>query len=344
MEPAPCGTPLPKGSTRHCAGPVQLPHPHQKRNAKTTPAAMPLSGTPAPNKRKKSSRIITDLSHITQDVDQDDVDAEAAELDLGTKIKAPKDVMLEELSLLKNKGSKMFRMRQQRVERFIYENNPDIVTESMENLHNLATPTKDGDADAGQANGDLANGGQTDAGGHAETNGSAPESETQGEDGSVKTAAENGEEGGQNGVDGADGATEKEKELEEEEKKGSEYLKTYISPWERAMKGDAELTATMKVQMPGPYVHEDPPNVKSFNRMAIPYGGFEKASQLMTFQMPDIELVSEEPEPAVVYHRDISTRPSFNRTPIGWVCTEEHSDIIIEPLDAIPFDGETDDL
>lgn len=51
--------------------------------------------------------------------DQQDEDAEAAELDLGTKIKAPKEVMLEELSLMKNKGSKMFKMRQERVEKFI---------------------------------------------------------------------------------------------------------------------------------------------------------------------------------------------------------------------------------
>lgn len=57
---------------------------------------------------------------------------EASEFDLGTKISTPKDVMLEELSLLKNKGSKMFKMRQLRVEKFIYENNPDIfINDSM---------------------------------------------------------------------------------------------------------------------------------------------------------------------------------------------------------------------
>ena len=57
---------------------------------------------------------------------------EASEFDLGTKIRAPKDIMLEELSLLKNKGSQMFKMRQQRVEKFIYENNPDLFSpESM---------------------------------------------------------------------------------------------------------------------------------------------------------------------------------------------------------------------
>lgn len=56
----------------------------------------------------------------------DESDPEASELDLGTKIKTPKDVMLEELSLLNNKGSKMFRMRQQRVEKFIVTNENNV--------------------------------------------------------------------------------------------------------------------------------------------------------------------------------------------------------------------------
>jgi hypothetical protein len=48
------------------------------------------------------------------------------------KIKTPKDTMLEELNLFTNKGSKMFKMRQKRVEKFIYENNPDLFgSESM---------------------------------------------------------------------------------------------------------------------------------------------------------------------------------------------------------------------
>lgn len=57
---------------------------------------------------------------------------EASEFDLGKKIRAPKDIMLEELSLQKNKGSQMFKMRQLRVAKFIYENNPDLFSsESM---------------------------------------------------------------------------------------------------------------------------------------------------------------------------------------------------------------------
>lgn len=59
-------------------------------------------------------------------VSDDESDPEASELDLGTKIKTPKDVMLEELSLLNNKGSKMFKMRQQRVEKFIVTNENNV--------------------------------------------------------------------------------------------------------------------------------------------------------------------------------------------------------------------------
>lgn len=79
-------------------------------------------------------------------------------------------------------------------------------------------------------------------------------------------------------------------------------------------------------------------------RSATPFGGFDKASQLMTFQLPDThEVAHEEPEPAVVYQHDIGARPSFNRTPIGWVGSSEPSSIHME-LDTLPFDGETDDL
>uniref|UniRef100_A0A9J7ZJE4 Myozenin 1a n=1 Tax=Cyprinus carpio carpio TaxID=630221 RepID=A0A9J7ZJE4_CYPCA len=225
---------------------------------------MPLSGTPAPpNKRKKLSKIITDLSHVTQD--EYESEPEASEFDLGKKISAPKDIMLEELSLMKNKGSKMFKMRQLRVEKFIYENNPDFF--SSEDLS--------------------------------------------------KATLEKG-------------------------KKRAACVDTYVSPWERAMKGNEELVSTMKGQMPVPCPQKELRKYKSFNRSALPYGGFEKATQLMTFQLPDIEVATEEPEPAVVYHHDISSRPSFNRTPIGWGGSGEPGSIHMEFT--IPFDGETDDL
>uniref|UniRef100_A0AAY4C4V6 Myozenin 1b n=1 Tax=Denticeps clupeoides TaxID=299321 RepID=A0AAY4C4V6_9TELE len=233
--------------------------------------------TPAPaNKRKAPSKIITDLSNISQEV-QNDSDQE--QLDLGTKIKTPKDVMLEELSLMKNKG----------VEKF-------IVSEENLNLQNLFEVC-----------------------GVSEMIFRFP-------------------------LLSACFLRAKEEDAEAlKQKKRREYVKTYISPWERAMKGDEELRATMQLRMPGPREHKDLPKYKSFNRMAAPFGGFDKASKMLTFEIPELKQAEEEPDPVQALQFPISSRPSFNRTPIGWVCSEGPTHIAME-LDAIPFDGETDDL
>ncbi|XP_018621614.2 myozenin-1a isoform X2 [Scleropages formosus] len=320
---------------------------------------MPLSGTPAPIKRKKSSRIITDFSHITQD--EYESEPEASEFDLGPKISTPKDIMLEELSLLKNKGSKMFKMRQLRVEKFIYENNPDVFTsESMENFQKLV-PTLGGQMmDVG---GHIVRGQMV---GHVGRLGRAPIPPPKpgslvkgvlvtGAGGSAVGVAGAGGAGGAGGLAGGaggqgaggqGGGTSQQggtASASDKSKKKCEYVKTYISPWERAMKGNAELMATMKAEMPGPIMYRELPKYKCFNRSAMPYGGFEKATQLMTFQLPEVDVAPVEPQPAVVYQQDIGSRPSFNRTPIGWVGSGETSHIHVE-VDTIPFDGETDDL
>lgn len=314
---------------------------------------MPLSGTPAPpNKRKKISRIITDLSHISQDEHEE---SEASELDLGTKIRAPRDIMLEELSLMKNKGSQMFKLRQVRVEKFIWENNPDVFTsESMDNLQKFVPGIGGQMMDAGgrlvsgQMVGHVGYGGapvpppKPGSLGKGVGAGGLSMSMTggAGQGGAGGVGGLGGGAGGQGGLlgVGAHGGKAGDKSA-----KKCEYVKTYVSPWEKAMKGNEELMATLKTQMPGPYIQEDLPKYKSFNRSALPFGGFEKASKLMTFQLPETE-AKEEPEPAVVYHQDINTRPSFNRTPIGWVTSGGESGSIHMEMDTIPFDGETDEL
>ncbi|KAF3704251.1 Myozenin-2 Calsarcin-1 [Channa argus] len=235
--------------------------------------------TPAPSNKRKANKIIIDFSNISQN--DDESDHETAELDLGTKIKTPKDVMLEELSLLKNKGSKMFKMRQQRVERFIVTN------------ENLPEMPKEKDLSFFPPL-------------------------------SVSVVEETVNE-------------EVEKEI-----RRKEYVRTYVSPWERAMKGNEDLIATMKACMPGPIQeHPEVPQYKSFNRMALPFGGFDKASKVLTFELPEVNTATEDPETLPNLQADIRSRPSFNRTPIGWVCSEDNSHM---DLDNIPFDGETDDL
>ncbi|XP_076016573.1 myozenin-1a [Genypterus blacodes] len=312
---------------------------------------MPL-GTPAPlMKRKKPSKIITDLAHIMQN--EYESEPEASEFDLGTKIRTPKDIMLEELSLMKNKGSKMFKLRKQRVERFIYENNPDVFTsDSMDSLQKFVPgiggqmvstsgclvghggnlylnrlqtgggppvpppkPGSKGGAGAGGAGG---------AGGGAGGQGKGSEGQ-----GGIGEGA-----GGEwSPLKGGGGSAASKKLI---------MVKTYVSPWEKAMKGDEGLVATMKTSMPGPIMSKDFMKYKSFNRSAMPFGGYEKANQLMKFQLP--EPTQKEPEPTVVYHQEGGGRPSFNRTPIGWVGSCEPSSIHIA-TDAVPFDcGETDEL
>ncbi|KAM4616859.1 myozenin-1-like [Polymixia lowei] len=253
---------------------------------------------------------------------------EASEFDLGTKIRIPKDIMLEELSLMKNRGSKMFKMRQKRVEKFIYENNPDLFSnESMENFQKLSASLGGQMMDVG---GHLIG---RQAGGQAGWGVPVPPftiyhlpPPKPGNKGAWAGGA------GGAGGGGVDDPTMK-----------KTYVKTYMSPWEKAMKGDESLTATLKSTMPGPYIQEDLPKYKCFNRYAVPFGGFEKANQLLKFQLPDTEVPKEEPEPAVVYQHEIGCRPSFNRTPIGWVGSSEPSSIHMEG-DVVPFDVETDDL
>ncbi|XP_033881510.2 myozenin-1-like [Acipenser ruthenus] len=310
---------------------------------------MPLSGTPAPNKRKKSTKAISEIMQGVLD---------EGDLNLGKKISTPKDIMLEELSLLGNKGSKMFKLRQKRVERFIWENNPDIFNdESMDNFQKFV-PSLGGAMQSGHSmmdvGGHLVSGqmvGQAGTGRQQQAPVPPPKPGMGGAGGGAGGAG--GGAGGARGGAGGDVTMQTSQGHGEGEghqsggKDGSKQsvtmVRTYISPWERAMRGNAELTATMRSSMPGPCSHKDLLKYKSFNRTAMPFGGYEKASKLMTFQLPEYEAAPEEPEHPVIYQHDINSRPCFNRTPIGWVGSGEPCQLSVD-LENVPFEGETDDL
>ncbi|XP_077595214.1 myozenin-1b isoform X1 [Stigmatopora nigra] len=246
---------------------------------------MSLTTTAFTDKRKKSNKIITDFTNISQN--DDESDPEASELNLGTKIKTPKDVMLEELSLLNNRGSKMFLKRQLRVDKFITTN------QNMQNLQNLLMSPPP----------------------------VPPKPEVPKEEVAVPEVVD--------------------KESEKERKR-REYVRTYVSPWERAMKGNQELTETMKASMPRPGRLQFP-QYKSFNRTALPFGDIEKGTKLMVFELPDLGAEPEELDPLPSLQANLRSRPSFNRTPIGWVCNDDNTHIHMD-LDGLPFDGESDDL
>ncbi|XP_006004988.1 myozenin-1a [Latimeria chalumnae] len=313
---------------------------------------MPLSGTPAPAKRKKSTKMIIEL---TQDV-LEQTEKEASKLNLGKKISIPKDIMLEELSLLSNKGSKMFKLRQKRVEKFIYENNPDVFNaQSMDNFQKFV-PTLGGQMGAGQnviqRSGMTITGtsvGQSKFGKQLQGPVPPPRPGDKARSGAVGTGV--GQAGGAGGTGSAviettdvligQGMSGGEKAHGEGKTKVT-VIKTYISPWEQAMGNNLDLKATLKASMPALEPRGDLPKYKCFNRTAMPYGGYEMGAKLMTFQLPDFEPPPPEPEPAVVYPQDITSRPSFNRTPVGWIGTgnSSHHDVEVD----VGFDGETEEL
>lgn len=55
---------------------------------------------------------------IMKEVHGNDVDS----MDLGKKVSIPRDIMLEELSHLSNRGARLFKMRQRRSDKYTFEN------------------------------------------------------------------------------------------------------------------------------------------------------------------------------------------------------------------------------
>lgn len=184
-------------------------------------------------------------------------------MNLGKKLSTPKDIMLEELSLLSNRGSRLFKMRQRRSEKYTFE--------SIQNEANT------------QLNNDIST--------HME----------------IKVDARNLGENVANA---------------ESEKSNIPALhKCYHSPWEEAILRDPDLAESLKLTMPEQDPRAELPEYKSFNRVATPYGGFDKAPRGITFKLPEIDLnpprYPELQEPGI-------KRATFNRTAQGWISEGTH--------------------
>uniref|UniRef100_A0AAQ4RRE8 Myozenin 2b n=1 Tax=Gasterosteus aculeatus aculeatus TaxID=481459 RepID=A0AAQ4RRE8_GASAC len=189
-------------------------------------------------------------------------------MDLGKKLSTPKDIMLEELSLLSNRGSRLFKMRQRRSEKYTFESiqneantqlNNDILALNAHTVEIKVDPPTDGNT----------------------TNPEIIVSDTTAE----KFTA-------------------------------TAMPKSYHSPWDQAILSDPDLAETLKLTMSGPDPQPDPPEYKSFNRVATPFGGFDKAPRGITFKLPELDLnpprYHELQEPGV-------KRPTFNRKAQGWI-------------------------
>ncbi|XP_048360502.1 myozenin-1 isoform X2 [Sphaerodactylus townsendi] len=280
---------------------------------------------------------------------------EGSKLNLGKKISTPKDVMLEELSLLTNKGSKMFKLRQMRVEKFIYENNPDAFMDNSVDNFQRFIPSGGGHYGV-------------DAQSYSHSGGRMVSNITVGPYGSSKLQfppnppPKPGSKGGPGGTGvggtgtshpegtagtggGVDGEGKESSGGKGDSQTGSgkhlSIFKTYISPWERALGITPQEKSALTIDFLSYGTKGDLCHYKSFNRTAVPFGGYEKAMKLMTFQMPEFE-AAPAPEPVVVYNQEVTNRPSFNRTPVPWLASGEPAEFCVEVN--VPVAGETEEL
>ncbi|XP_009574670.1 PREDICTED: myozenin-1 isoform X2 [Fulmarus glacialis] len=265
---------------------------------------------------------------------------EASKLNLGKKISIPRDVMLEELSLLTNKGSKMFKLRQLRVEKFIYENNPDAFTDnSVDHFQKFIPPGGHYGEDAhGYVHGRMVGGVTAGQHGSSKQQYSAVPPRPGSKGGPGDSEGEHAGELAGSGREGGDGA-------EKDGKSGGKKItifKTYISPWERAMGISPEDKSQFTTDLLSHSPKADFPHYKSFNRTAMPYGGYEKAAKRMTFKVPQFDICPLLPESLMIYNQNFSNRPSFNRTPIPWMPSGDSSEYHTEVN--VPRSGETEEL
>ncbi|KAM7366199.1 hypothetical protein PAMP_015661 [Pampus punctatissimus] len=212
---------------------------------------------------------------------------EDIEMDLGKKMSVPKDIMLEELSFASNRGSRLFKMRQRRSEKYTFES---IKNENNKQLNNVViSQTENGDG--------------TDS--HSGENnlvvdqGSTPDTRTVPNPDSI-----------------APGYGGPLKEIPPEKFNSTAMPKSYHSPWEQAIINDPALADTLITQISEPEPQPDLPGFKSFNRVATPFGGFSKTPRPALIKTLQVEPLPEYPE---LQGDTVVNRPSFNRSALGWV-------------------------
>ncbi|KAJ8411119.1 hypothetical protein AAFF_G00181540 [Aldrovandia affinis] len=230
-------------------------------------------------------------------------------MDLGKKLCTPKDIMLEELSLLSNRGSRLFKMRQRRSEKYTFE--------SIQNVTNM------------QLTNDV----------QAQNNGTTDKEEGNGVD--AKTPPNTPDPRNPANPDSiAPGYGGPLKDVPPEKFNNTAVPKSYHSPWEQAIIHDPALAETLNMRMPVPEPKGEGPDYKSFNRVATPFGGFEKSPRGITFKLPEVDL---NPPRYPELQEPTAKRPTFNRTAQGWI--SDGAPLVLPNVDLEPAEiPESDDL
>ncbi|KAK5848434.1 hypothetical protein PBY51_006049 [Eleginops maclovinus] len=255
-------------------------------------------------RKMQAAAICREVQSIEEDV----------EMDLGRKVNMPKDIMLEELSLTSNRGSRLFKSRQRRSEKYTFES---IHNETNVQINStIVSQTENGCATDGQN--DENNVDQSPA-----VTNDTPDTTTVPNPDSI-----------------APGYAGPLKDIPPEKFNSTAVPKSYHSPWQQAINGDPSLTQNLNLQISEPEPRPELPGFKSFNRVATPFGGFGKAAQPAPIKTLQVEHLPECPE----LQGDAGVdRPSFNRSALGWVSTGDPLPVPAVPLDPMLI-PESDDL
>ncbi|KAI5096798.1 myozenin-2, partial [Silurus meridionalis] len=223
-------------------------------------------------------------------------------LDLGKKISVPQDVMMEELNLRSNRGSRMFQERQRRVEKFTLEGSgkqADNVSQRRRSvimlmlLHTYIIQTmKSRVFDRAQ---------------------NSPKVSPPERNNLLATLHHTVAKKGNPNVL-APGYSGPLKEIPPEKFNITIIPKSYCSPWEKQSDNET-LLAVISSRLPEPPYKPDSANYRCFNRAPMPFGGTTGSTR--TLPLPGFELMQAYTEPTLTWER-MCTRPNFNRIPRGW--------------------------
>ncbi|XP_036407499.1 myozenin-2-like [Megalops cyprinoides] len=230
------------------------------------------------------------------------------EIDLGRKMNTPKDIMLEELSLSSNRGSRLFKMRQKRSEKYTFENIQNEANMQMNN--GVAPPAPSTETEENKNDGDSLEVDQS-----PKTPPNTPDPRTPPNPESI-----------------APGYGGPLKDVPHEKFNSTAVPRSYHSPWSQAIIADPSLADTLISKIPVPEPKPEGPEYKSFNRVATPFGGFDKASKLITYKAPEADPNQTTALPKIPEFQDtVLKRPTFNRTAMGWVT--EGTPLILPTVD-----------
>ncbi|XP_068570754.1 myozenin-2-like isoform X2 [Cebidichthys violaceus] len=215
-------------------------------------------------------------------------------LNLGKKISIPKDVMMEELNLPSNRGSRMFQERQKRVEMFTQENIANDAY-NTNTVHPEAFPPPQMFA---EPQGGKENQAFSITGKHSLVMNLQ------------KTVAKKG-----NPEVLAPGYSGPLKEIPHEKFNTTVIPKSYSSPWSQALGDNTELLEALSTQLPQLPQRQQPSNFRSFNRSAMPFGRAAVSERVIP--VIGFEAVESQKLPGIALDR-MCRRPNFNRAPRGW--------------------------